>query len=149
LSLYFSPLTLKSTFVLDETLANKGAFGVKPAILDDEGNVLQKGEKVRKELGMLLSGSHETVLMDNIKVVNQFSLYTDYINDFGNVDVDWAMNVDFKVNQFVRATFGSHLKYDNDVKTLEPVENQEEEFAERGAKVQWKQLLGIGVVVDF
>ena len=148
-SLYFSPLTLKATFVLDEDLANEGAFGVTPAVFDEEGNVLVKGKQVRRELGILFSGFHETVVLDNVKLINQFSLYTDYINNFGNVDIDWLLNVDFKVNQFVRATLGSHLKYDDDVKILEPVDEVEGEFTERGAKVQWKQLLGIGVIVDF
>lgn len=148
-SLYFSPFTLKATFVLDEELANQGAFGVEPAIYDDEGNILQRGERLREEFGILFTGSHEAILMDNIKIVNLFSIYTDYLNNFGNIDIDWALNVDFKVNDFVRATLGSHLRYDDDVKILEPIEGEEEEFLESGPKVQWKQLLGIGVVVDF
>ncbi|MEO8934144.1 MAG: DUF3078 domain-containing protein, partial [Xanthomarina sp.] len=31
-SMYFSPLTMKTTFVLDEKLANAGSFGVRPAM---------------------------------------------------------------------------------------------------------------------
>lgn len=149
LSLYFSPFTLKSTFVLDEKLANAGSFGVKPAVVDEEGNVLVPGDKVRLEWGILLSGSHETPVMDNVVINNSVSLYTDYINNFGNVDVDWVLSAEFKVNQFIRASLGSHLKYDDDVKTFEPSETQEDELVEKGAKVQWKQLLGVGVVVDF
>ena len=34
LSLFFAPVTGKMTFVLDETLANAGAFGVEPAVLN-------------------------------------------------------------------------------------------------------------------
>ena len=37
---YFSPVTVKATFVLDEDLANAGSFGVKPAVYDDFGNLL-------------------------------------------------------------------------------------------------------------
>ena len=80
------------------------------------------------------------------------SLYTDYINDFGNVDVDWEVIFDFKVNSYVKATLGSHLKYDNDVKMLVEVENSETneiDYVEEGASIQWKQMLGVGVVVDF
>lgn len=148
-SLYFSPFTLKTTFVLDEDLANQGAFGVEPAVYDDEGNIIQNGERIREELGILFTGSHEIIIMENIKVINLFSVYTDYLNNFGNIDIDWALNVDFKVNEFIRATLGSHLRYDDDVKILKPVEGEEDEFVETGPKVQWKQLLGIGVVVNF
>ena len=33
----------------------------------------------------------------------------------GKVDVDWEVVFDFKVNQYVKATLGSHIKYDNRV----------------------------------
>lgn len=149
LSLYFSPFTLKSTFVMDEDLANAGSFGVTPAIVDDEGNILVPGNRIRMELGILFTGVHEVKVMENVVVNNALSLYTDYINNFGNVDVDWMVAAEFKVNQFIRASFGSHLKYDDDVKTIEPSETEEDEYVEKGARVQWKQLLGVGVVVDF
>ena len=147
-STYLSPLTLKSTLVLDQTLADAGAFGVKRAVFDDDGNRTSKGRQIRKELGILLTGSFNKELMENISVKSFMSLYTDYINDFGNVDIDWRINFDFTVNSFVRATLGSHLKYDNDIKIVnDDSESDENELL--GAKAQWKQLLGIGVVVDF
>lgn len=152
LSTYFSPLTLKATFVLDEKLSNAGSFGVAPAEFDSEGNLVKEGERVRKELGMLLTSAYETTLFENIAIKNFVSFYTDYINDFGNVDIDWEVVFDFKVNNYVKATLGSHLKYDNDVKMLVEVqdpETAETEFVEEGASVQWKQMLGVGVVVDF
>ena len=148
LSTYFSPLTLKSTFVLDENLSNAGSFGVKPAEYDDEGNIVRQGERVRNEFGILLTSAFESEVYENIAIVNYISFYSDYINDFGNIDVDWQVVCNFKVNNFVRATLGSHLKYDNDIKIL--VETDEEGvFDEEGARVQWKQILGIGVVVNF
>ncbi|ALJ06737.1 hypothetical protein APS56_05055 [Pseudalgibacter alginicilyticus] len=148
LSLYFSPLTLKTTFVLDQDLANAGSFGVEPAVLDSLGNVIVEGDRIRSEVGMLLTNSYEMEVAENIKMSNQLSLYSDYINNFGNVDIDWQLTFDFKVNSFVKATFGSHLKYDDDVKTTEPSEI-EGEFDEAGAKVQWKQILGVGFAVNF
>ncbi len=147
-SSYFSPLTLKATFVLDEGLANAGSFGVRAAEYDINGNLVRKGERVRKEIGLLLTNAYETEVFENITVKNFVSFYTDYLNNFGNIDVDWQVNVDFKVNNFVRATLGSHLKYDDDTKNLVETE-VEGEYAEEGATVQWKQLLGVGVVFDF
>jgi len=99
-------------------------------------------------MGVLVTNSYETQVLENIYIKNRVSLYTDYLNSFGNIDVDWEVVFDFKVNDFVKATLGSHLRYDNDVKIIEETEI-EDEFAERGASLQWKQLLGIGVIVDF
>lgn len=147
-SLYFSPLTMKTTFVLDEKLANAGAFGVVGAVYDDDGNMVLAGERIRNEVGILLTSAYETQLFENVFIGNYVSFYTDYLNDFGNIDIDWQINFDFRVNNFIKANFGSHLKYDNDIKTQ--IESDVEgEYFTQGAKMQWKQLLGVGVVVDF
>lgn len=148
LSLYLSPLTIKGTFVLDKSLSNAGAFGVTPAVYDAEGNVLKNGERVRTEMGMLFTSAFETELFENIQIKNTFSSYTDYLKDFGNIDIDWELVLNLKVNHYVRATLGSHIKYDNDTKTQEETEVKDV-FMERGAKLQWKQLLGVGVIVEF
>lgn len=148
LSFYMSPLTFKATFVLDDELADKGSFGVDPAIYDALGNKMKDGQAIRTEMGILVTNSYETEVLENIYIKSKISLYTDYLNSFGNIDLDWEVIFDFKVNDFVKATLGSHLRYDNDIKISEETDI-EGEYVERGAAIQWKQLLGIGVVVDF
>ncbi len=147
LSIYASPLTYKSTFVLDQELANNGSFGVTPAVRDADGNIIKNGEKVNSELGILLQSVLKATIMENINFTNSINLYTDYLNSFGNIDVDWELNLNFKVNSFVLARLGSHLKYDNDIKITET--NIDGEEITMGARTQWKQQLGIGVIVDF
>lgn len=147
-SLYLSPITLKATFVLDETLANAGKFGVTPAVLDIDGNVIRPGKRSRQEAGILINNNYITEVAKNVTAESVLSLYSDYINNFGNIDVDWRLNLNFKVNDFIRATFESHIRYDDDVKTLVP-SAIEGEYEEAGAKVQWRQFLGIGFAVDF
>lgn len=144
---YLSPLTLKSTFVLDQGLANSGSFGVKPAIYDVDGNIVKKGEKMRRELGVLLNSSFEKEIYTNVVMRNIMSFYSDYINNFGNIDVDWEILLEFQVNEYIRAAFGSHVKYDDDIRETEIING--EEILISGPKVQWKQVLGIGVVYDF
>lgn len=148
-SLYASPLTIKTTFVLDKDLANAGSFGVEPAVFDVEGNILIPGNQIRRELGILLANSYMFEPFENVKVRSITSLYTDYLNDFGNIDVDWELIFDFKVNDYIKATFGSHFRYDNDIKTVVVIDAENDVTEERGAKLQWRQLLGIGVAVDF
>lgn len=143
--LYMSPLTMKSTFVLDQGLANSGAFGVKPAIIDESGNIVQQGENIRTEIGILITNEYFTEVFENIGLNHKLSLYTDYLNNFGNIDVNWEVSLRFEVNEYVVAKLSSHLIYDDDVKIKE--ENANGELVEKGPGIQWKQQLGIGVII--
>ncbi|MFD0977111.1 DUF3078 domain-containing protein [Salinimicrobium gaetbulicola] len=148
LTVYVSPVTEKSTFVLDQKLANEGMFGVTPAVRDEEGNIIQKGEKIRTEFGFLVSSGFSTEIFDNIGLNNQLRLYSDYLNKFGNIDVDWELNLDLKVNEYVKANVGSHLKYDDDVKFKKDLDG-DGKLDTGGARIQFKQLLGVGLVYQF
>lgn len=148
LTIYLSPLTQKSTFVLDRVLANEGMFGVTPAVKDEEGNVIRDGERVRTEVGILFTSGFTKEVFENVNLDNQLNLYTDYLNRFGNVDVDWQLNVNMKVNDFIKASVGSHVRYDNDVKIKEDV-NGDGELETLGPRIQFKQTLGVGVVYEF
>ena len=144
---FLSPLTLKSTFVLNQSLANAGAFGVTPAEYDVDGNLIKEGKTTRIELGILARSSFEMDIYKNVTLKNIVSFYTDYVNNFGNFDVDWEIAFSFVVNEYIRAVFGSHLRYDDDIKYTENIDGKEVQIS--GAKVQWKQILGIGVVYEF
>ncbi len=148
LTVYISPVTQKSTFVLDQALANEGMFGVQPAIKDAEGNILKDGERIRTEFGFLLSSAFTKQIFDNIGLNQQLKLYSDYLNKFGNIDVDWELNLDLQVNDYVKANVGSHLRYDDDVKFKQDLDG-DGKLETGGPKVQFKQLLGVGVVYTF
>ncbi len=120
---YASPLTNKITFVLNQKLSDEGAFGVN------------KGEKVKSEFGTLVTGDWTYQLMKNIEMKNRLSLYSDYINRFGNIDVDWELSIKMTVNKYVTANLGTHVIYDDDA-VIE---------GEPNARVQLKQLLGVGI----
>ncbi|MDT0690842.1 DUF3078 domain-containing protein [Salegentibacter sp. F188] len=148
LTAYFSPITQKSTFVLDQRLANEGMFGVTPAVRDEDGNLIEKGEKVRTEFGMLLTSKFSKEIFENVNLRNRLSLYSDYLNKFGNIDVDWQVNVNLKVNDFIKANVGSQIRYDDDVKYKEDIDG-DGELETTGPRIQFKQTLGIGVVYEF
>ena len=134
-SIYMSPLTLKATYVFDEKLSDEGAFGVEP------------GEQTRHELGILIRTKWEKEIFKNVAMVNDLELYTDYINNFGNIDIEWILNFQFKINKVFQASFRSHLIYDDDIKIKETNENGEVETL--GARIQLKQQLGLGIIYNF
>lgn len=143
---YVSPLTLKSTLVLDETLANKGEFGLEGAVFDTNGNLLKAGKKSRNELGFLFTSEWKKTLMKNVLLKNNLTLYTDYLNNFGNIDVDWQLTLEMKVNNAIKATLGGHLIYDDDIKNKRDVDGVQ---VTEGPRVQFKQLLSVGLVYNF
>jgi len=148
LTVYLSPITFKSTFVLDQKLANEGMFGVEPAVTDELGNIIKEGEKLRTEFGFLVTSDFSKEVFDNINLNNQLSLYSDYLNNFGNIDVDWQLAVNMKVNDFVKANIGAHIRYDDDVKFKEDT-NDDGKLETSGPRIQLKQMLGVGVVYEF
>jgi len=148
-NLYISPITQKSTFVLDQELANKGSFGVQRAILDEDGNVVEPGENVLLGFGFLVTNTWETEVYRNILLNHRLSLYTDYLQGFGNIDVDWELNIDLKVNQYITTTIGTHIIFDDNVLFDEEVNAQGVIVRPGKTRVQFKQLLGVGVSYVF
>ena len=57
--------------------------------------------------------------------------------------MNWDVLINMKINKYLNATLNTTLKYDNDVKTIN------DEGEKRGAKVQFKAILGIGVAYNF
>ncbi len=147
-NLYISPLTQKATFVLDEDLANEGAFGVKKAVRDTKDNIIKKGETSLMELGFLITNTWKTNIYKNMTLDHDLTLYTDYINSFGNIDIDWEMRIEMKVNQYVKATIGTNLLYDDDV-LFDEVKTDGVVTTPGTPKIQFKQLLGVGLSYDF
>src|SRR5690606_411241 len=147
LNVYLSPLTQKTTLVLDRELANQGAFGVDAAVYDPiTGEMISKGKKTRTEVGILITNQWEKEIWKNINLEHRMSLYTDYINNFGNVDVDWQVLMEMTVNDFVKANLGTHIVYDDDIKAKKEVNGEQVNV---GPKVQLKQILGVGVTYTF
>ena len=137
INLYISPLTQKATFVLDQSLADQGAFGV------------EKGKNTLMELGFLVTHSWEKMIMENTKMTSRLNLYTDYLNSFGNIDIDWELNFNLKVNQYISAQIGTHIIYDDDIK-FDQQKAADGSILDPGVpKTQFKQLLGVGVVYEF
>lgn len=145
-NIYFSPLTIKTTLVLNQRLADLGSFGVTKALFDEEGNLLRKGRKSRNEVGLLLTNYWKKEFYKNMFVENRLSLYSDYINNFGNIDIDCQIQMEMVVNKYVRANIGIHLIYDDDIKAKEEMNGQQVTV---GPKIQLKQALGIGLTYSF
>ncbi|MFV8341843.1 DUF3078 domain-containing protein [Flavobacterium sp. XS2P39] len=143
---YISPFTFKTTLVLDQRLANQGAFGVEKATYDSDGILVSEGKRSKTELGFLMTSLYKKEIFKNVNIENRISVYSDYINNFGNVDVDYDLLLDLVVNQYVKANIGTRIVYDDDIKSKKEIDGKQ---VTEGAKIQLKQLLGVGIVYAF
>lgn len=146
LNVYISPLTDKTTLVLNQFLADQGAFGVTGAVKDADGNIIEHGSQSRTELGILVTNQLKRQVFKNIMLDNRVTLYTDYLNNFGNIDVNWQLQLDMTVNEYVKANIGTNVIYDNDIKSTQEVAGA---VVTGGPKVQLKQTLGVGLSYTF
>lgn len=147
-NLYISPVTQKATFVMDKDLANKGAFGVRKAVLDADGNIIKEGNTTYVELGFLISNTWEKEIMKNVKLNHRISLYSDYLHSFGNIDIDWELNFKLVVNKYLNATIGTQVIYDDDILFDEEKDANGLVIKNGIPKIQFKQILGVGVSFD-
>ncbi|GGW37785.1 DUF3078 domain-containing protein [Arenibacter certesii] len=148
-NLYLSPFTQKVTFVLDQDLADKGAFGVEKAKYDANKNKIKDGENSVIEFGVLITNTWQGEIFENVGVRHRLSLYSDYLESFGNIDVEWELNFALKVNKYISTTFGTHILYDDDIK-FDPIKADDGSIISDGSpKIQFKQLFGVGVNYNF
>lgn len=130
-SLLLSPVSTKMTFVTDDYLSDLGAFGVDP------------GDHFKIEDGAFVKARAELPVMENVNLITTADFFTPYSKDFGNIDVNWDVLISMKINKVLSATINTTLKYDNDVKTFD------DNGVKKGAKVQFKEVLGIGLAYNF
>ena len=130
-SLLLSPVSTKMTFVTDDYLSDLGAFGVDP------------GVHFKIEGGAFVKARAELPVMENVNLITTADFFTPYSKDFGNIDVNWDVLISMKINKVLSATINTTLKYDNDVKTFD------DNGVKKGAKVQFKEVLGIGLAYNF
>ncbi len=152
LTVFLSPASGKLTFVLDQDLANKGAFGVDPAEYDAHDNLISEGSNVNAEFGALLNLVFEKEVFEDVELESRLTLFNNLIDDDSsnrrNTDVDWETTVNLKINRYITASFFIHMIYDHDT----PIPVLDEDGKETGnfkKKMQIKQMLGLGLSYRF
>jgi hypothetical protein len=147
-SAFISPVTGKFTFVNDDKLASTGSFGVQKDIIDptDSTKFTQRHKTHREEFGAYLKFQYQTKVMENITFQTVLELFSSYLHNPQNVDVNWTTLTTFKVNKFISATLSTQLIYDDDVSVLR---NAGDNKGTKGPDVQFKQVLGVGFTYKF
>jgi hypothetical protein len=133
-SINFSPLSYKGTFVID------------PATIDQTLYGITKGKRSKNEPGASLMVSNEFKPFKNLTVTNRLQLFTNYIKNPQNIDVDWEMIAQLNLNWFTDVRFNTHLIFDDDTKTPILMGDGTEK---KTARIQFKEMLGFSFVFRF
>ena len=136
LTAFVAPFTSKTTFVLESTLSNAGAFGVKP------------GESIRNEFGGYIRMFYKNDIMENINLQTKLDLFTNYLDRPQNIDVNWEMLISMRVNKYITVTLSTQLIYDHDIK-INIDKNGDGIIDAVGPRVQLKEILGVGLAYTF
>lgn len=94
---------------------------------------VEEGKSTRYELGASVGAYYKLDLMKNISMENILNLYSNYLEEPQNVDLDYTMNLVMAVNDFISANLSYQTIYDDN--------------AFRG--LQTRQVFGIGINYNF
>lgn len=102
LKINLSPATSKFTFVdRGFTLPNEAYFGVK------------EGKSMRYEVGFNASMYYKLDVVANVTFENIVNLYANYLEDPGNVDLDYQLNIVMKINRYLTTNLSFQTIYDD------------------------------------
>lgn len=123
LKVNISPATARLIFVSGDFTNNAtdDYFGVEP------------NKTTRFEFGASVNGYAKIDLIENVTMENILALYSNYVEDPQNVDIDYTMNLIMKVNKWITANASFQAIYDDN--------------AVQGFQI--RETLGIGITAGF
>uniref|UniRef100_UPI003216246A DUF3078 domain-containing protein n=1 Tax=uncultured Draconibacterium sp. TaxID=1573823 RepID=UPI003216246A len=130
-SALLAPVSGKFTFVTDSDLSDAGAFGVDP------------GDKTRSELGATAKFEYKTDIMKNVSFTTKLDLFSNYLKNPQNIDIDWTAQINMKVNDYLSANIITQLIYDDDVDIVDP------DTGIGSPKIQFMEMFGVGLTFKF
>ncbi|MGB7841187.1 MAG: DUF3078 domain-containing protein [Salinimicrobium sp.] len=102
----FAPATSRFIFV-DDT------FTSVPGYQDGAYYGVDAGKSMRYELGASINGYAKVGIMENVTMENTLSLYSNYLENPGNVDIDYLMNLEMGINKLLTANLIFQAIYDD------------------------------------
>lgn len=153
-----SPVTAKFTFVMDQTLADQGSFGVTPAEYDsiDGGRVKVKdGENVLIYLGPFIEAYIKKEVSKGLTYESRLNIMYTFLNRDNlqpfDADMSWENYLNYSIAKYLSISVFLHfvylpgqptIKFDNATGVAVPK-------AIPNRHIQIKETLGIGITYSF
>jgi len=141
-SFNLSPLSYKATFVPDTAEIDQTKYGIA------------EDRRSKHEPGASFMFTSEFKPFKTLSVTNRLQLFTNYVNNPLNVDVDWEMILKASLNWFTELRLNTHLIFDDDTKTVVLDKDKNPVLDTNGAekktaRIQFKELMGLSFVFRF
>ncbi|MGD0340610.1 MAG: DUF3078 domain-containing protein [Bacteroidales bacterium] len=141
-SLNFSPISYKITVVTDTAHINQTTYGIP------------HNRKSLHEPGVSILIANEFKPSNTIAITNRLQLFSNYIHNPQNIDIDWEMIATQKISWFADMRLNTNLIFDDDTKTVVFDKNNKPELRPDGtqkktARIQFKELFGLSFTFKF
>ena len=124
LSIFFSPVTSRTTLVLNEKLSALGKYGVEP------------GLKVNRETGLFVTINYNNKIIENVNYRGRADFFSNYYNKPENINLYMTNMFTFKILKNLSATYNLDLIYDDKILIFGPLK--------KSPGLQVKSIIGIG-----
>jgi hypothetical protein len=145
---FISPFTAKGTIVKNQKLADMGQFGVKPAVKDDTGQIIQPGENLRMEYGAYIRLGLSKSWKDLYRLDAKLEMFSSYLNNPQNIDFNLESVLGCKINKYLGFSLTMQMIYDDDVVLIKQAAGFNDKGIAipeiKGPGLQFKEVLGIG-----
>jgi hypothetical protein len=124
LSIFFSPVTSRTTLVLNEKLSALGKYGVEP------------GQKINRETGLFITVNYNNTIAPNVTYRGRADFFSNYYNQPENINLYMTNLFTFKIFKNLSATYNLDLIYDDKIRIFGPLK--------KSPGLQLKSIIGIG-----
>lgn len=124
LSVFFSPLTSRSTLVLNKILSEQGKYGV------------DTGKKFKRETGLFVTVNYNNNFTPTIAYRGRADFFSNYYEKPENVNLYMTNLFTFKIHKNFSATYSLDLMYDDKIRIFGPNKN--------APGLQVKSIIGVG-----
>ena len=94
---------------------------------------VEADKTTRWEAGASLALQSEIMIVKNVVLSNQLSLVANYLQEVKNIDIDYTLNFNMKVNEYLSAILEAQMLYDDNAL----------------ADLQFRQVFGLAVSLPF
>ena len=153
LQVFMSPLAGKVTFVMNQELADKGAFGVKKGYYGQD-SIWIPGENIAPAIGINVIINYKQPISKSINYTTMLNTFYNYLerrdDDRLRLDVNWENTIHFTITKFLSTILFVHLKYDHNT-TFPKYEEIEgvQTVVDNVPKLQFKESIGIAFLHKF
>jgi hypothetical protein len=133
-NVFISPIASKTVFVLDNVNIDETQYGI------------DSGKHVFQALGAFLSTRLSKEVVKNVTINTQLNLFSNYLKNPQNIDINWLTSINLKVNKFLSVAIITEFVYDDDVNVPK---KRKDGTTYQGKGGQFRESLTIGLGYQF